>query len=149
MGILRSPQDGYINEMAKWEHRDVAVNDTLIRAIPFAGGGKGGAPFAEFPKAMYRAEPGDGGYQIAGYKQVGSEGEEAIARGQGWHLTQEDAMAGAEARQQELARLAANRAHTEKWMSEGARREAQAVDEATMQHVPVIPETPIRKGGKQ
>jgi hypothetical protein len=52
------------------------------------------------------------------------------------------------AQQLEFARLAANRAHTERWMSDKARAEAREIDESTIEHLPVIPETPIKKRGR-
>jgi hypothetical protein len=152
MGIQRSQEDAWTKEMAQWEHRPVMIggkNGTYVEPIPYADGGKGGMPFTGYPKGMYRAEPGNGGYQIAGYKTVGSEADEAVAKGQGWHPSQEEAIAGAAARQRELAELAGNRANTERWMSPAAKAEAQRVDESTMHHVPVIPETPIRKGSNK
>jgi hypothetical protein len=152
LGVLRSQEDGWTKEMARFEQRDVVVGGTLVMAIPFADGGRKDAPFAAYPKMLYRAEADFGGPRVSGTKIVRSEDEEAIACGQGWCVRQEDALADVGRRQQELAALAANRAHTEKWMSEAAKAEARAADEATMEHLPSIPETPIvhrqPKGGR-
>ena len=49
-----------------------------------------------------------------------------------------------DARELEISKLAANRAHSELRMSEKARAEAAAVDDATDEFVPVIPPTPIK-----
>ena len=147
MAIERSQADPYVKEMAKWEQHDAFINGTFVQAIPISEGGRKGMPFAEFPKMLYRAQSEFGGYKISGCKVVGSEGEELVARGQGWSLTQEAALEAAPARDRELAELAANRAHNDRWMSEGARKEAQAADEATVKHLASIPETPIRKAG--
>jgi hypothetical protein len=145
MGIQRSQEDAWTKEMAKWEHRPVLVNGTYVEPIPFAEGGKGGAPGTEFPKMLYRADSYEGGPRIAEHTIVHDEGQERVAKGQGWCVKQEDAIAGVYARQRELAELAANRAHNDRWMSDKARAEAQAVDETTMAHVAAIPETPIRR----
>jgi hypothetical protein len=148
MGVLRSQEDGWTKEMARFEQRDVVVGGTLVQAIPFADGGKKDMPRAEYPKMLYQAESAMGGYRISGFKVVKSEGEELVACGQGWSVTQEQALAAGADRDRELAKLSANRAHSEKWMSDGARKEAAAADEATAAHLPTIPETPIRKGAR-
>lgn len=146
MGILRSQEDGWTKEMAKFEQRDVVVGGTLVQPIPFVDGGKGGMPYAEYPKMLYRGESAMGGYRISGTRIVKSEAEELVAIGQGWSATQELALDEAPKRDRELAALAANRVNNEKWMSEAARSEAREADESTMAHVAVIPETPIRRG---
>lgn len=143
MGILRSQEDSFVKEMAKFEQRDVVIHGTLVQAIDYADGGRKGAPFAEYPKAVYRAESAEGGPRICAMKSVKDESDERIAVGQGWRPRQEDALALVEENQRELARLAANRAHNDKWMSEAARAEAQAADESTLQHLAAIPDTPI------
>ena len=145
MGIQRSREDSWTKEMAKWEQNPVLVGDTFIQPIPFADGGRGGAPRLEYPKMLYRADSFDGGPRISETKIVEHDGAERLAAGAGWRASQEDAIKDVHARHQEFARLAAERAHTERWMSPKAQAEAAAVDESTMQHVPVIPETPIRR----
>lgn len=148
MGIQRSQEDNWTKEMAKWEQRPVLVNGTYVQPIPFAEGGRGGAPLTEYPKMLYRGESADGGPRIAGCKVVADSSQESLARGQGWSGTQEDALAAVAAQQLEAAKLAANRAYTERWMSEKAQAEARAIDESTIQHVPEIPVTPIKRRGR-
>lgn len=143
--IARTPQDGWTQEMAKWEHRPVYVNGAYIEPIPVANGGRLGADLAEYPKMIYQAESADGGPRVSGCKIVHDSQQEAVALGQGWHLSQEQAIAGVHARHLELARQAANRVHNEQWMSDKAKAEARDADESTMQHLPVIPVTPVRK----
>lgn len=145
MGIARTQDDAYVKEMQKFEHRDVFLNGTFIQAVPMSEGGKKDAPLSEYPKMLYRAESFDGGPRISGTKIVSDESAERLACGQGWALTQEQAIARVHENQLEMARLAANRVHNEQWMSEAAKKEAAAVDESTMQHLPSIPETPILK----
>lgn len=143
--IARTPQDGWTQEMQKWETRPVYVNGAYIEPIPVANGGRGGAVPTEYPKMIYQAESADGGPRISGFKVVQSPSDEAIALGQGWSLTQEQAIANVHAQHLELAKLAANRAYNEQWMSEKAKAEARAVDESTMEHLPVIPPKPVRR----
>lgn len=145
MGIQRSQEDSWTKEMAKWEMRPVLVGGTYIEPIPFAQGGRAGAPHQEYPKAMYRAEMADGGPRISDYKTVPDAWQEDVAKGQGWHARQEDAIQAVHDRLRELATIAANRAAQDKWMSPHAQAEAAAADESTMQHLGEIPETPIRR----
>lgn len=144
MGIHHSPQSAFVKEMAKWEHRPVMIGDTMIMPIPVDQGGKANAPFQPFPKMLYRAERADGGPQISGTLIVHSDTEEKRERERGWCEGPDAAIAAVKAEDLEFATLAANRAFQERRMSDHARAEAAAVDEATAQHVPVIPETPKR-----
>lgn len=143
MGILLDPMNGEVKERQKWEQNLVIVNGTPIQPIPWADGGKGGMPHHEYPKMLYMADAFDGGPRISATKIVHDEGQERIATGQGWCVRQEQALADVGRRHTELARAAAERAATERWMSTGAQEEAARVDESTMQHVAVIPETPL------
>jgi hypothetical protein len=146
MAIQQTKDDPYIRERAKWEMRPVEINGAFVQPIPFADGGRGGAPHAEYPKVLYRAEAAYGGPRICEETRlVHDDGQERIAIGQGWHVDQREAIAAVHAAHLEHARLAANRAAHERGMSDNARAEAAAVDEATMEHVPSIPETPIRR----
>ena len=145
MAIHRAPEDTYVKEMAKWEQRDVLVSGTFIQAIPVAEGGRKDAPFSAYPKAMYQAESADGGPRISNFRIVPDESAELLAKGSGWFARQEDALADVPRRQLELATLAANRLHNERWMSDKSKAEAAAIDETTMQHLAEIPETPIRR----
>lgn len=53
-----------------------------------------------------------------------------------------------DAQQADYAKLAANRAYQERHMGEKARAEAAAFDDSTDEHVPVIPETSIKRRGR-
>ncbi len=134
--------------MRKWEHRPVLVNGTYIEPIPFEQGGKGNAPHQEYPKAMYQAERANGGPRISAFQLANDSWHQGVLEGQGWHHRQEDAIAGLEKQELEYAKLAANRAYNERVMSPNAKAEAAKVDESTMQHVPVIPETPKKPRGR-
>lgn len=145
MSIPRAQEDGWTKEMSKWEMRPVMVNGTYVQPIPYEQGGRGGAPVTEFPKMLYRAESAMGGPRISGYLIARDESHERQLLSQGYSVTQEQALEAVTRQQLEFAKLAANRAHNDKWMSDKAKAEAQAVDEATMEHLPAIPEKPIRK----
>jgi len=134
--------------MAKHESRPVFLNGTYIEPIPISAGGHKDWPFQPYPKMLYKAESADGGPRICGTKVVEDEAQERMAIGSGWSDGQEAALERVEAQQLEFAKLAANRAYNEQWMSPKAKAEAAAVDETTMQHLPAIPETPIRRKRK-
>lgn len=148
MAIPRAQEDSWTKEMAKWEHRPVMINGTYIEPVSVANGGKGGAPFAEYPKAVYKAEAADGGPRICAMERADNEQHERQMVANGWSVTQEAAIERVHAQHREFAELAANRAHNEKWMSAGAKAEAREADESTMQHLPSIPETPKKRVGR-
>lgn len=131
--------------MARWEQRPVLVNGTFIEPIPMDRGGHANMPFTMFPKMLYKAESADGGPRISACKIVEDESAERLAIGQGWSDGQQAALDSVEARNKEFALLAAKRNFTDRWMSEGARAESQAIEETSSVHLPVIPEKPIRK----
>ena len=146
MGIQRSQEDSWTKEMAKWEQRPVLVAGTFIQPIPMDQGGHANLLFHEYPKRLYKAEAADGGPQIVDdNKTVHDEGQERVAIGQGWCVSQEDAIAAVHARHVDLGKLAANRNYNDRLMSDKARAESQAVEETSSVHLPVIPVTPIRK----
>lgn len=145
MAIPRAQEDSWTKEMSKWEMRPVMVNGTYVQPLSVADGGRAGAAVTEFPKMIYRGESADGGPRIAGCKIVANDADERMALGSGWSVTQEAALAQVTAQQLEFAKLAANRAHNDRWMSDKAKAEARAIDETTMEHLPEIPRTAIRK----
>jgi hypothetical protein len=145
MGIQRTQEDSWSKEMAKWEQRPVYVNGAYIEPIPVSAGGRGGITLTEYPKMLYRAESADGGPRIAAHKIVQDSDQEAVAIGQGWSLSQEKAIEQVHATHREMARLAANRVHNERWMSEKARAEAALADESMIEHLPAVPVTPIKR----
>lgn len=145
MSVARTLDDPWTKEMAKWETRPVLVNGTYIQPIPRERGGRENLPFLEYPKAMYRAESAEGGPRICEFKTAKDEAGERLLSGQGFCASQEAALEGVFAQQTEIARLAANRSHNDRWMSQKAKAEAAAADESTMEHLGEIPPTPIKK----
>lgn len=140
MAVLHSPESAYAKELWKWDH---TVNETNP-----VDGSKGLRPATPqmYPARLYKAGRIQGIPAIVEAVEVRSEAEERnqialgfVAGGQGAALAQ------LEAEDLEIAKLAANRAFNERRMSEGAQREAAQVDDSTARHVPVIPETPIKR----
>jgi len=116
---------------------------------PKSQGGMRCDGFEEYPKSMFRAgRPDHGNIKITESCSVGSAHEEARQYDDGWRPTQQAAIDLVKARDQEIAELAAERHYVERSMSPAAQREAAAVDEATVYHVPAIPETPIKRRGR-
>ncbi len=134
--------------MAKWEQRPVLINGTYIEPIPMSQGGKKDMPYERYPHMLYKAENADGGPRISGYIVANDEEHERRLIGSGWSDGQQEALDRVESQNLEFAKLAANRAANERWMSGKSKAEAAAVDEQTMQHLPEIPETPIRRRGR-
>lgn len=132
----------YAKEMAKWE------------AFPTQWGGAG-RPFAfhEFPKALYRFkyEAGQGIVKDEMHV-VNDEHEQRNMQSRGFHLTQEDAIAAINKAHTEHGKLAAER----EWEIQHGRisplaaaevRSAEAAHGST--HMPVVPETPIKRRGRK
>lgn len=147
MGIQHAQASAFVKEMQKWESRPVMIGDTMIMPIPHDQGGRMNHPFEEYPKMLYRVEDSDRQQQVSGYVTVRDESEERMKLGLGWSLSQEEALERARKTQLEVATLAANREFHDARMSPNARAEALSVDQATVAHLPAIPETPIRKAG--
>lgn len=134
--------------MRRWETRGVVIGGTYLEPIPREQGGRKDHPFEEYPKMLYRAESADGGPRICDFITVANPDEELKQIGRGWAPSQEAALGQVHVQQRELARLAANRAHNDRWMSDRAKAEASAFDETTMEHVAEIPAVPIKRRNK-
>jgi hypothetical protein len=139
MAVLHSPESDYAKEMRKHE----------AQHTPF-GPGERPYVYQPFPTRMYKAGRSDAGPVVIvdaldaanDTEQRNLESRGYVAGGQGAAM---DAFHAGDA---EIAKLAANRAHQERTMSPAAQREAAAADDATMDHLPVIPETPIKRRGR-
>lgn len=127
----------YAREMRKWN-------------TPKSQGGMRPDHPEEFPKMLYKARrpetggplavinPRDERFSEANCLTVGDAHEEQRAKDDGWRNTPAEAIARAEAFEDAISVAAAERQNAEKRMSEKARAEAQAVDDATFEHVPEI-----------
>ena len=127
----------YAKEMRRWN-------------TPKSQGGMRPDRFEEFPKMLYKArrpetggplrviDPRDERFSEGNCLTVGDAHEERRALDDGWRNTPDEAIARAQAFEDEISTAAAERQNAEKRMSEKARAEAQAVDDATYEHVPEI-----------
>lgn len=118
-------------------------------------------PYAEYPKMMFRARqlpsgkwscgevsdslfngvPGSAEQWTNGCQLVvHSDAERDRAMGDGWRDHPKDALEHQEALQRAIADAAAERAYADRNMSEKAKAEAKAVDDAHFEHVAAIPE---------
>lgn len=153
MAIVHSPDSEYSKEIEKW--------NTEQRY-----GGMRPNSFQAFPKMLYKAHARENGKVMCGDPLaaigdpvgeafsrscqliVGNEEQAASARRAGWYDSPDDAVAGYHAQQTEQANIAAQRHFADQRLSEQARAEADAADAATHEHLPAIPETPIRRRGR-
>lgn len=78
-------------------------------------------------------------FNLANQKTVMTEDDHAIARGQGWFESMDEAVKGAEQREFKLQDATAQRLIDDRNMSEKARAEARAAEVATEEQVPMIP----------
>lgn len=171
MGIRHDQTSAYIQERRKWEIRPTVVDaqwissqiidgvkragfmdGTYIEPIPIEQGGHANWPYQEYPRWVFKAKRADGGPVVdvlnGGGMIVHTEQEHHREKNRGWCDTQEEAIAAIRQEDREWAKLAAERNHEVRRMSPKAQAEVAAVDEANSNHVPVIPETPIKKRGR-
>lgn len=135
MSLIHSKDSAYAVEMRKWEAQHTEF-------------GPPGRPYqyAPYPAMFYRIDQNsNGGFDITDRITVDDENAANNLRSRGYGNGAGEAMQLCLDRQKEIAALAANRAFSDQRMSEKAQREAAAVDAETIEHVPVIPETPIRR----
>lgn len=138
-GVFHNPASAYAREMAKYE----------MDWGPYGPPGRprGDVGHQSFPCQMYlvrRAETG-GGVEVVHNARAESEAEMRNFQSRGYHNGLAKAAEELGKSEQERSVLAANRAHGEQRMSAEARAEAAAADDATADHLPSIPETPIKR----
>ena len=139
-GVFHNPASAYAREMAKWE----------MDWGPYGPPGRARANVGHqrFPCRMYkvkRAETG-GDVAIEHSADAASEAEMRNWQSRGYYNGLAEAADALAAGEQERAVLAAERAANERRMSDAARAEAAAYDDASAEHVASIPETPLRRG---
>lgn len=129
----------YAEEMRKWEAHHSQF-------------GPPGRPYEyhAYPTRMYKASrPAAGGPPTFEGVDAHNDAERDSLERIGFvHGGQAEALAALERREFEIAELAANRAYTDRTMSEKARAEADAADSRTIHHLPAIPETPVKRRGR-
>lgn len=163
MGVKHGMESAYIQERRKWEMRPVLVDaqwvapqiidgqhrpgymdGTYVEPLSREDGGRGNYEYQPYPKMLFKASRADGGPQISDYAIADDPAHEKRLTAQGWVDGQENAIDAIHRQDQEFAKLHANRLYQERLMSPKAQAEANAVDESTSVHTPVIPETPRR-----
>lgn len=139
MSVVISPESKFAQEMRKWE----------AHHSPYGPPGRPYDPNVKWPAMFYRIDHGPNlSPDIVERVEAADETMAANLYSRGFGNGAAEAMEIFTKRQAEIATLAANRAHQELRMSDKAREEAARVDASTSDHVPVIPETPIRRAGR-
>lgn len=150
MAMLITPDSEMGKEMARWEkpYRFEAYPKMLYMAQQRPDGR---ASVAEVDDRIFGGHPGSAeAFTSRCQRIVRSEDELIRARGEGWRDTQAEAMERHESKARSIADVAAARHYEDRNMSEKARAEAQAADDAAgMDHVPAVPVARLaRKTGK-
>ena len=154
MAIIHNPDSEHFRETEQWNK-------------PKREGGKNANGYEAFPTMLYKAFARDNGKVMCGdpLAAVGDAVGEAFARScqqivqnqeeldklvkQGWYDTPDLALAGYEDTQKSMADVAAMRHFADQRMSAVAQVEAKMADDATHEHLPAIPSTPVlRKRGR-
>jgi hypothetical protein len=137
MAVLHAPDSPYAKERAKWE----AVHSEV---------GAPGRPYVkrDYPMLLHRAGPpasGLGVPEIVETQLVESAREMESHRSRGFRPTPLEALESYAKQQFEFAELAAERNAEMLRAGDKAKAEVAAVESAAgMNHLPTIPETPIR-----
>lgn len=143
MSLIVSPDTPYGKELWKWDHRqdETHPSDANIR-------GMRPASFQAYPAMLYKATQKNP-WQFE-EKTVADEVAERLAIGQGFVPGgKAEAAKAFDARQQDLAVSAAHRNYEDRHVSERARAESDAVEQASSVHLGEIPRTPIPRRGRK
>lgn len=143
MAVVYAPESAMGKELWKWDHTTAETHplDSTIH-------GMRPTEFQPYP-AM--------GYKVTNRNPLtfdsataGSPREQSSLEDQGFVFGGRlKAVDRYDAQQREFAKLAANRAYSDRTMSEAAQAEARDADAATLEHLPVIPETPVKRRGRK
>ena len=142
MSVLISPDSVYGKEAWKWEHHigETHPSDPTIH-------GMRPREFQAYPAMLYRATQKNP-WKFDSHLAESPE-DQRIMEDQGFHAGGRGVAAEAfERREVEIAKLAANRNWNDRNISEAARAEVNAHEEASSKHLPEIPVTPIKKRGR-
>lgn len=134
MSVIITPESDLGKELAKWNVR---------------------RPPQEFPKMLYKAikrpngqyacaDPLDEAFAAQCQWIVNDEREQAKAREMGWRHSPVEALEYAEAREQDIAQQAAERAYQDRRLMGKAKEELDAAEHATSEHVLDVPRRPGR-----
>ncbi len=136
MPVVMSPDSAEAQELAKWESRPTRNCPEPQRPYQYH----------PYPAAFYYAERSESAVKpVFEMHEVHTDDEAANMRSRGWGSGQAEAVQMLEARESAVAVAAAERAYSDRNMSEKAQKEAASVDESTITHLGEIPETPIRR----
>lgn len=140
MAVVHSQDSGYAKEMRKWN------------AYP-SEYGPGERPFQhyDYPAMLYRAKRGPDGRVTFESVVVNDEDERDREEDRGFAWGgQGKALEKLEASELEIAKLAANLNHQARVMSPKAAAEIEAAQAAAgARHLPMVPETPIKRRGRK
>lgn len=136
MAVIHSPDSAFAKESVKWEAHYTPM-------------GPPGRPFRyqDYPMHMHKAgrpEGGLGAPVIVETCEVTNEQERTAAAQKGFSEGPDAAVRHWHAQQREFATLAAERNFHEKRMSPKARAEAETANMNAVDHLPSVPETPLR-----
>ena len=145
MGVVHNPESEHMKEVAKWN-------------TPKRLGGEGPNGYEEFPKMMFRAQRWpDSGKVMCGHpgvavgepasvtfsnscQRVVNNGDEyAQSKRAGWFEHPDEASAGFEVEQRDIARATAEAKYGARKMSELAEREFDVAQHESEDHVPDLP----------
>lgn len=140
MAVIHSPDSAFAKESVKWEAQYTPM-------------GPPGRPFQhhQYPMMMHKAGRPAGGLGapiITDTCIVTSDSEATAAEHKGFAETPLKAVEGWHASQTEIATLAAERNFHERRMSPAAQAEADAATAEAVDHLPSVPETPVRRRGR-
>lgn len=129
------PDSNYAKEMVKWE-----ANYT-----PYGAPQRPYNPNIKWPAMFYLVGHKNGQLEIIERREAADENEGNNLYSRGFGNGAAEAVDLFHKRNRDAAELAANRAFSDQRMSEKAQAEAAAKDAETIDHLPVIPETPVRR----
>jgi hypothetical protein len=144
MAVSYPAESAIAKELWRWDHTTSEHNphDSSLRGV------RPPSP-QEFPKMLYRASrPATGGKVTFEQLIVDDSQVQRNFESRGYHCRQEDALAALESDELAVAKLAAERHYQERSMSEKAQREVAAHEAETDAHLPVIPDTPVKRRGR-
>ncbi len=139
MAIVHVPDSAWAKEATKWEAQGSTMGPGLRPYIKH-----------DWPSWVYRAGSlSAGGIAILDSQAIDEHQYDGF-RANGYRLTPLEAITAFEAQQVEFAKLAAEREYDKRHtLSPLAAAEVTAVEaDAGAQHLPTIPETPIRRRGR-
>lgn len=138
MSVFYAPETAMAKELRKWEYGNPDDGYRGYREVVTT----------EFPKMLYKFAQTDEGIVCVDRAEAANADGQRNLESRGFFVDQRAAVIAVEDNNREIARLAAERHYHERSMSDRAQREIAAHEAETDRHLPEIPETPIRRGGR-